>query len=153
MGNSKLRQSAIAAIAAAATMAPVAYARPAAGITYGGKTSAKWPVMVQLSRDGRQVSYALAAWSTACTDGPYSDTEAFAEIPISASGKFARSYDTGEFQDGSVTFHQAASIDGKLNKRHTKIVGKVRVMFSVKDPANNVDYTCDTGTVSYVALD
>jgi hypothetical protein len=153
MGNSMVRRGALAAIAITAAMAPIAQARPAAGVTYGGKTSAKWPIMVQVSRDGRQVSYAIAAWSTTCTDGPYGDTEEFAQIPISATGKFGVSYDSGDYQQGSATLHNAVLLDGKLNKRHSKITGKVRVMFSVKDPANNVDYTCDTGTVAYVALD
>lgn len=148
----KISIGVIAALAIAAAVAPAAGARPAADVTYGGRTAAKWPVMVQLSRDARQVSYAVAAWSADCGGTPYSNTEEFTEIPVSRSGKFAKSYDTGDFQDGTATVHAAASIDGKLNKQRTKITGKVRVMFSVKDATEGVDLTCDTGLVSYVAV-
>jgi hypothetical protein len=142
----------IAVIGAVLALAPAAIARPANDVTYGGKTSAKWPVMVQLSRDGRQVSYAVAAWRATCGGAPYSDTEEFEQIPVSRSGKFANSYDTGDFQDGTATVHAAASITGKLNKHRSKITGSVRVMVSVKDPSEGLDFTCDTGTITYVAI-
>ena len=154
MGTSKLRSclAAVAVTVVATALAPVVEARPAAGIVYGGKTAAKWPVMVVVSRDGRQVTYAVAAWRTACTGGMGSDTEEFESIPLSAGGRFANSYDTGDFQEDTATLHYAASISGKLNSRHTKITGTVRVMVSVKDPARGVDFACDTGTVKYTAL-
>jgi len=148
----KISIGVIAALAIAAAVAPAAGARPAADVTYGGRTAAKWPVMVQLSRDGRQVTYAAAAWSANCSGARYTDTEEFEEIPVSRSGRFSQSYDTGDFQDGTATVHAAASIDGKLNKQRTKIAGKVRVMFSVKDATEGVDLTCDTGIVAYVAI-
>ena len=136
---------------AAAAVAPPALARPA-DVTFGGRTSAKWPVMLQLSRDGRQVGYAVAAWSAQCTDGPFSDQEEFENIPVSARRTFSKSYDSGDVQQGSATAHLAASITGKLDRRHSKITGTVRVMLSYKDPSRGVDSTCDTGTVSYVAI-
>ena len=142
----------LAVAAAALALAPASLARPSVDVTYGGRTSAKWPVMVQLSRDGRQVVYAVAAWRADCGGTPISDSEEFAQIPVSSSGKFAQSYDTGEFQDGTSTVHQAASITGKLNKHRSKITGSVRVMLSVKDAGQGIDVTCDTGTVSYLAI-
>jgi len=80
------------------------------------------------------------------------DNEEFSRIPVSAGRKFSRSYDTGNYQDGSATVRFAASITGKINKRRSKITGTVRVMSSVKDPADGFDETCDTGTVKYVAI-
>ena len=152
MGN-KIHTAVVAAVVAAATLAPAALARPSVDVTYGGRTAAKWPVMVQLSRDGRQVVYAVAAWQADCGGGsPVSDSEEFAQIPVSRSGKFARSYDTGDVQDGTSTARAAASITGKLNKQRSKITGSVRVMLSVKDASQGLDVTCDTGTVSYVAI-
>ena len=142
---------AVAAVVAAVTIAPPAFARPAADVTFGGRTSAKWPVMLQISRDGRQVAYAVATWSARCTDGQYRDFEEFEHVPVSARGRFSTSYDTGEYQDGTATVRYAASLTGKINKRRTRITGKVRVMLSDKDPANGIDSTCDTGTVKYVA--
>jgi hypothetical protein len=139
------------AVVAAVTLASPALARPAADVTFGAKTSAKWPVMLQLSRDGRQVAYAAAAWTAPCFGG-FGDTEEFTHIPVSSRRTFAKSYDTGDFQDGSATVRSAASLTGKINKRRSKITGTVRVMFSVKDPANSVDETCDTGVVKYVAI-
>jgi hypothetical protein len=144
--------SVVVAVVAAATFAPPALAKPAADVTYGGKTSAKWPVMLQLSRDGRQVAYAVAAWSAQCSSGSLSNHEEFEHLPVSAAGKFSSSYDTGDYQKGSATLHFAASLTGKINKRRSSITGTVRVMSSVKDPANGVDETCDTGTVKYVAV-
>jgi hypothetical protein len=141
-----------AASVAAATLAPPALARPAADVTFGGQTSAEWPVMVQLSRDGRQVAYAAAAWSAQCTDGPLSDYQEFAHIPVTARRTFSKSYDTGDVQQDSATVHLAGFITGKVNKRRTKMTGTVRVMESYKDPGSGVDSTCDTGTVSYVAI-
>lgn len=148
---SRIHLAVAAASVAAAALAPPALARPA-DVTFGGRTSAKWPIMVQLSRDGRQVAYAVAAWSAQCTDGPFSDQEVFEHIPVSGRRTFSRSYDTGDVQQGSATAHLAASITGKLDKRRSKITGTVRVMQSYKDPSSGVDSTCDTGTVSYVAV-
>src|SRR6478609_1425197 len=105
----RIHLSVVAAVVAAMTIASPALARPAADVTYGGKTTAKWPVMVQLSRDGRQVAYAVAAWSAQCTDGPYSDQETFDHLPVSAAGSFSKSYDTGDVQQGTATVHYAAS--------------------------------------------
>lgn len=147
-----IRLGFITAVLATVTLAPTALARPAADVTFGGRTSAHWPVMVQLSRDGRKVTYAVAAWSAQCSDGPFADYEEFAQIPVSARGRFSSSYDTGDYQQDSATVRYAASIAGKLNKRHTRIKGTVRVFSSAKDPANGVDSTCDTGTVKFVAV-
>ena len=150
---SRIHLGVVAAVVAAVTLAPPALARPAADVTFGGKTSAKWPVMVQLSRDGRQVAYAVAAWSVKCTDGNLLAEQAeFEQIPVSARGKFAKSLDTGDYQDGSATVRYAASISGKVNKSRSRITGTVRVMLSDKDPVNGIDSTCDTGTVSYLAI-
>ena len=148
----RIRLSVVAAVAAAMTLASPALARPAADVTFGGKTSARWPVMVQLSRDGRKVAYAVAAWSAKCSDGPFASTEEFTRIPVSARRKFSKSYDTGDYQDGSATVRYAASLTGTINKRHPRITGTVRVMLTDKDPTNGVDETCDTGTVRYVAI-
>lgn len=145
-------QLGVATCVAAATLAPPALGRPLADVSFGGKTSAKWPVMVQLSRDGRQVVYAVAAYSVRCTDGRFAGREEFAHIPVTGGGRFSKSYDTGDYQSGSETVHYAASITGKINRSRTKITGTVRVMSSDKDPANGVDETCDTGTVKYVAV-
>ena len=147
----RIHLSVVAAVVAAATLASPALARPAA-VTFGGKTSARWPVMVQLSRDGRQVAYAVAAWSAKCSDGPFASTEEFTRIPVSARRKFSKSYDTGDYQDGSATVRYAASLTGTVNKRRSRIIGTVRVMLIDKDPTNGVDSTCDTGTVKYVAI-
>src|SRR3954452_7038969 len=106
MGRTQLVMA--TALVAAAALAPPALARPAIDVSYGGMTAAKWPVMVQLSRDGRQVAYAVAAWSAQCTDGPYSDRETFDHIPVSAAGSFSKSYDTGDVQQGTATVHYAA---------------------------------------------
>jgi hypothetical protein len=154
MGSINIKRGviALATIVVAAALAPAALARPSADVTYGGRTAAKWPVMVQLSRDGRQVTYAVAAWTATCNDVRFTDSEEFEKLPMSAAGKFSESYDTGDYQEGSATLHFAASIKGTLNKRRSKITGTVRVMSSVRDLANGVDFTCDTGTVKYVAV-
>jgi hypothetical protein len=148
----RIRFIVVAAVVAAATLASPALARPAADVTFGGRTSAKWPVMLQLSRDGRQVVYAVAAWSAQCSDGPLASTEEFTQIPVSARRKFTRSYDTGNFQDGTATVRYAASLTGTINKRRSRITGTVRVMLTDKDPTNGVDETCDTGKVKYLAI-
>src|SRR6476661_423268 len=87
MGN-KIHIAVVATVLTVASIAPAALARPSVDVTYGGKTSAKWPVMVQLSRDSRQVVYAVAAWRADCGGTPVSDAEEFAQIPVSTTGKF-----------------------------------------------------------------
>ena len=148
----RIRFTVVAAVVAATTLASPALARPATDVTFGGKTSAKWPVMLQLSRDGRQVAYAVAAWSVKCSDGPLASSEEFTQIPVNSRRKFSKSYDTGNFQDGTATVRYAASLTGTINKRHSRITGTVRVMLTDKDPTNGVDETCDTGKVKYVAV-
>jgi hypothetical protein len=145
---------AVATVAAAAALAPSpALARRPADVTFGGMTSSQWPVMVQLSRDRRQMVYAVAAWSAQCTGGPFSDYAEFDAVRVSARGRFSTSFDSGDIQQGTATSRYAASITGKLNKSRSKITGNVRVSFTAKDPANALDETCDTGTVRYVAVD
>lgn len=143
-----------AAVAVSADAAPVA--KKAAPGTSFGATTADGGVQLVLTKDRRQVRSTLFAYKYTCTDGDSGfDYDGFKAIRIAADRSFKASYDSGPRPDPGTpgaTLTYRSSISGKLNKLGTKIVGTARTTFSYASPAGT-SYTCDTGSVAFVAAD
>lgn len=153
--SSRASLASLASLAALACFGPalpaVAEALPADQLgTVYGTYSARSSVVIELSRDGRQVKHAVHAWLATCSDGtPFRWHEDYAAIPISALGSFRSSFDSGQSPDGRVTY----SIAGKVNKSRTKITGTVRGSVILRDEVAQTTMTCETGSLSFVARD
>jgi hypothetical protein len=142
-----------AAIAAAAPTGVLAAALKTTGFvaeTANGFTA------LNVSRDGRQVTRAFVAYSQNCSDNShYTDWDRFAAIPISSTGAFKSSYDSGP-QASTVTpgttIEFAGQVSGKLNSKHTQIAGSARFATTLKR-ADGTTITCDTGMLNFTARD
>ncbi len=124
------------------------------GTTYGGKTSAKWPMLVQVSSDRRQVSLVHVPWEAKCSDGEkwYSD-EDYERLPLSAKGGFRSAYDTGLRPDSSGGMYRyEGSIAGRLSPDRSKITGTISVSVTLRG-GSGAERRCDTGKVSFTLRD
>lgn len=113
---------------------------------------------ITVSRDLRQVTRIHLGYTYKCSDGTsIDDVDAFRSVPMLADRTFKSTYDSGDIPGGAllpgVTFRYTGIIKGKRNKAGTKIVGRLRFTFVTTKQATGEKLTCDTGTVSYVALD
>jgi hypothetical protein len=126
------------------------------GISYVAETKGGH-VALMLSRDGRQVTRAFAAFTYSCSDGTtFTDFDGFKRVPLRANGTFSSEFDTGAFPSEllpGVTVQFAGTIDGRRNKTRTKIAGTVRFTIVTTVVATKAIVTCDTGTIRYTAKD
>ncbi len=148
-------RASLAALAALLCSAPVlpaaAEGQPAdkRGTVFGAYAP-RSSVVIELSRDGRQVQHAVHAWRATCDDGtPFLWHDEYQAIPISAAGSFRSSFDSGQSPDGRVSY----SIAGKVNKSRTKITGVVKGSVNLRDPVAGTTMTCETSSLSFVARD
>jgi len=126
------------------------------GIGYVAETKGGH-VGLSMSRDARQVSRAHIAYTYTCNDGSeFTDFESFRSIPLSRTGSFRSSYDSGDFPTPllpGVTSRVTGSIDGRRNKLRTSVRGTARFMVVTTIVATGQIITCDTGTIRYTATD
>lgn len=113
-------------------------------------------VALTASRDGRQITTASIAYTMKCSDNTsFTDWDGFKAVPISATGAFRSSFDTGPQVSMAVpgaTVQFAGQLTGKLNKKHTQIKGTSRFASSLKK-ADGTTVTCDTGVINFTARD
>ncbi len=151
-----------ALVAAAGLIAAIGAAAPTGALAAALKTTgfaADLPtgfVAINVSHDGRQVTTADVAYTTKCTDNTsFTDWDGFKRVPISSTGAFKASFDTGPQMSTSVpgaTGQLAGQLAGRLNKKHTQIKGTARFLVSIKR-ADGTTGTCDTGVISFTARD
>jgi hypothetical protein len=144
-------------LAAAATAStserPTASAAAATGTVLGGRTSQGWPIVVELSKTGRQIVRMSAGLHLTCTSGGVVNLpDTYGKLTVSSSGKFSASFgpETQRNQDGTTTDFEG-SITGKLNKARTKVSGKWQFKGTGHDATGAVTDTCDSGTVRWSA--
>lgn len=110
-----------------------------------------------LSRDGRQIRRAFLAYRVSCSDGTgFTDFEAFRAIPVSATGRFRSSYDSGPRPSAEIpgaTVRFTGIVEGRLNPARDRVVGTARFTFAGTSPDAAMNGTCDTGTIRFTAKD
>jgi hypothetical protein len=160
------RMLAVATLATVAATAPITAAEGAASkakvaqsFVYGGVTATGYPVVIRLSRNGKQVVRATIGLELKCqTPGDLTLPDDFTKLAITG-GKFGASYGPQEVPGDPATGVSkiviSGSITGRVNKAHSQIKGtwsqKV-VAYSAADPTGaTVLDTCDSGVVSYTA--
>ena len=159
-----LAAAALAALAAAgpitATDAATKSKRAASGVVYGAVTSQGYPVVVELSKSGRKVVSASIGLEVKCQMPPdITLPDSFTSMRISKSGSFHAEIPVtrlpAEPEAGFGALDVSASIKGRVNKAHTRVVGtwqRTIVIYDVADPtATKVFDTCDSGPLRFRA--
>jgi hypothetical protein len=138
-----------AAVAALVSAGPAAAAP--SGVVYGGETPQRWPVVVQLARDGKSVAKLVVALSLKCGSGaPIVNRDRFDKLKLSVGGRFANSYGpvTTQNGDGTTTDYRG-SVAGKVTRG--KVTATSRLTGDFYDAPGKLLDTCDSGKVSWTA--
>jgi hypothetical protein len=160
------RMLAVAALAAVAATGPIAAAEGAASkakaaqnFVFGGVTSSGYPVVIRLSRTGKQVVRATIGLELKCqTPGDLTLPDYFEKLPVKA-GKFGVTYGPVEIPGDAATGVSkvvvSGFVKGRVNQARTQIKGtwsQQVIAYSAADPTGaTVLDTCDSGVVSYTA--
>ena len=134
------------------TQPGLAHASAASLITgsgyFGGLTSQGWPVAIKLSRDGKRVKQAVAGMELKCTSGEsFSLADRWRDLPVRA--RRFRYSSTGADAEGGMVFQATSTINGKLNRRRTRISGAWQNTIVMRNAAGATVDTCDTGVLRY----
>ena len=157
---------AVAALALVAVAGPTAVAQSATskakitqGYVYGGVTASGYPVVIKLSKSGKQVVRATMGLELKCqTPGDLTLPDFFQKLPV-VGRKFGVTYGpqevAGDPATGVSKIVISGSITGQVNKALTRIKGtwsQTIVAYSAADPTGaTVLDTCSTGTINYTA--
>jgi hypothetical protein len=157
-GLGVLAIAAIAGVPSAATASthlihPPARTAAAAGLVYGGQTSQGWPVVIQLSKNRRQVALASAGLHLTCTDDLFGRlTDRYARLPVNRRRKFGASFGpTHVRQDDGTVSDFTGSISGAFNRARSKVSGRWRLQVTDHDTSGGETRTCDSGNVRWSA--
>jgi hypothetical protein len=125
-------------------------AKRSAGVIYGGMTSNGWPVIVEVTRDGRLVKRVVGGMSAPCSlGGRYTFPSQWRDLRISRAGAISASYQDTDVDEGvEVTYEE--SFAAKFNRERTRVTGKWRASTTFRMPDGSVD-VCDTGSLRFTA--
>jgi hypothetical protein len=140
-------------VASASHATPHARSAAAAAVVYGGVTPQDFPVVLELSKNRRQVVRATIALRMPCTSGGFTvQADGYVKMKVSKKGKFSASFGpiVGRNDDGTTTDVEG-SMSGKANAARTKLSGKWQLKLTQHDAAGAVTDTCDSGSVSWKA--
>jgi hypothetical protein len=117
-------------------------------VTFGGMTSNGWPVVAQITSDGRRVKRIVGAINATCSQGgSLAFPSQWRDLRISRSGAFKGSYHDSAVVDGEeVTMSE--TLVGKVNRAHTKLTGTWRASTTFKEPDGTTD-VCDSGSLKF----
>jgi hypothetical protein len=135
------------------TGSTVARTAAAAGTVFGGVNAQGWPVVLEMSKNGRRVVKAVSGLRLNCTSGSFiSLFDRYGGLTVTKSRRFAFAFDptTTRNDDGS-TAEFVGSIAGSFNKARTKATGRWQLKMTERDAAGNVTDTCDSGSVKWSA--
>jgi hypothetical protein len=123
------------------------------GTVLGGETSEGWPVVVELSKNGKQVVRASAGIHLTCKSGGVVNVpDVYRKLTVSPSGKLGTNFGpTTQRNDDGTTTDYEGSISGKLNKARTSASGTWTLKWTDHDTAGAITDTCESGSVSWKA--
>lgn len=127
-------------------------AGPAAGQVLGGLTSQGWPVVMQVSQNGKRIDDIVIGLDMRCTSGEtFSTQDGFVHLRIGPTGQVRGAVTVPpSSQSGSSFAGATQSLTGKLNRKRATFSGawRLHVMFSL---SNGQTDTCDSGRVTFAA--
>ncbi|HEX6653301.1 MAG TPA: hypothetical protein VF072_11200 [Thermoleophilaceae bacterium] len=117
-------------------------------LTFGGLTSDGWPVVAEVTSDGRRVKRIVGAIDSKCSQGgSYAVPSQWRDLRIRRSGAFKASYhDTGVVDGVELTMSE--TLVGKVNRARTKLTGTWRASTTFKNPDGTTD-VCDSGSLRF----
>jgi hypothetical protein len=143
----------LATLAMSPLAAELAYADEASAasrsvVTFGGLTSNGWPVVAQVTSDGRRLKRIVGGIYASCSQGGgFAFPSQWRDLRISRSGAFRASYhDSGVVGGEEVTTSE--TLVGKLNRARTKLTGTWRASTTFKEPDGTTD-VCDSGSLRF----
>jgi hypothetical protein len=128
-----------------------------AGVVFGGVTSAHAPIVIVVSRNRREVVQATMAVPAQCqTSGQPSSEPVF--LPVHYTNLLISG--TGAFQEGGETTVSEAGetttitghLSGKFNRAGTSVSGTWSLSLVMHDATGAVVAQCDSGAVSFTAI-
>jgi len=129
--------------------------RPAlAGVVFGGVTSSHAPVVIQVSRNGREVVeatmavpclFSLPAPATLFLPNDYT------HLSISATGAFQGKYEKTESEGGN-TDTGTGQVSGQFNRAMTSVTGTWSFAVVGHNAFGTTVAQCDSGAVSFTAI-
>lgn len=129
--------------------------RPAlAGVVFGGVTSTHAPVVIQISRDGREVveaTMAVPCLFSLPTPVAIPVPNYYAHLRISATGAFQEKAEHTESEAGK-TATATGSISGQFNRAMSSVTGTWSLAIVDHGPTGEVEGQCDSGSVSFTAI-
>jgi hypothetical protein len=125
----------------------------ASGLVFGGRTSQGWPVVIELSRNRRQVAQAVIGIRLPCTTGRFANLpDRYVRLPVNRRRKFSSSFGPETFRnDDGTTSDFEGSISGSFNRARTRASGRWQLKITDHDNSGAVTGTCDSGSVSWSA--
>jgi hypothetical protein len=165
-----LASAALASLAAAAPLAIAqgagaqtkakAKAKVVQGVVYGGVTAQDYPIVLELSKSGRQVVKANIVLDLKCKappDGALPDS--YTKLPISTAGKFSYTAPVTRIPANPTAKTPAldvsGTITGQVDKAKTRIKGTWQLKVVSYDPTDPTGAavldTCDSGVLHYTA--
>lgn len=164
------RMLAVATLAALSVAGPIAAAQGAAskskvtqGVVYGAVSSQGYPVVIKLSKTGRQVVRATIGIDLKCQIPPdITLPDDVKRISVNAAGRFSavqapeRITTPPDPTTGAVvTLEVSARITGQVNKARTRIRGTWQRKVVIYNPADPTGVaildTCDSGVLKFTA--
>jgi hypothetical protein len=159
-----LAGTALASLAAAGSLAVAqgATAKTSAkvvqGVVYGGFTAQDYPVVLELSKTGRQVVKASIVMDLKCNVPPDASLpDSYTKLPISAAGKFSYTAPVTRIPASpkSPALDVSGMITGQVDKAKTRIKGTWQLKVVAYDPMDPTGVavldSCDSGVLHYAA--
>ena len=128
-----------------------------AGVVFGGVTSAHAPVVIVVSRNRREVVQATMAVPAQChasgqpSSGPVFLPVHYTHLPVSATGAFQEVGEATVNEAGSTTT-VTGHLSGKFNRAGTSVTGTWSLGLVIHDATGAVVGQCDSGAVSFTAI-
>jgi hypothetical protein len=124
---------------------------------FGGVTSAFAPVVIEVSRDGREVVQAAMAVPAQCQASTQSGNPTlflpahYTHLPIGATGTFQEGGETTTSEAGN-TMTITEHLSGQFNRARTSVSGTWSLAFVIHDASGGTVAQCDSGAVSFAAI-
>jgi hypothetical protein len=120
------------------------------GVVYGGMTSNEWPVVAEVTRNGRMLKRVVGAIHADCSQGgSYTFPSQWRSLRISRSGAFKASYHDSYLDDG-VEVTLSETFVGRFNRARTQLTARWRASTTFRSPDGTVD-VCDSGSLRVTA--
>lgn len=124
-----------------------------AGMTLGGFTSQKWPVVVDVAKDGRRITQVALGLDMNCTSGgSFGTPDRFFDLPVRSNGSVhaAALVPPSPPSPGSTVLVAGGSdsFTGRLDRRRATFTGTWQLHVDFQNSDGTSD-RCDSGRVSF----